>query len=187
MKVNADSFSLFYKKYQERFLYFANAYVRDMTTAEDITLEALIYYWENRREIDNETNVLAYILTVIKHKCLNYLRHQQVCEDYSEVMKDYYEWELGTRISSLQACEPHELFVKEIEELVQQTLAQLPDKTRQIFQMNRYDNKSYKEIAVIMNMTVKGVDFHICKALKALQENLKDYFPFFLYFFYQSH
>ena len=49
------------------------------------------------------------------------------------------------------------------------------------------ENKSYKEIAALMNMTTKGVDFHICKALKALQINLKDYFPLFLYFLMKFH
>ena len=51
--------------------------------------------------------------------------------------------------------------------------------------LSRYENKSYKEIAVLMNITPKGVDFHINKALKMLQTNLKDYFPLFLYFFYE--
>ena len=99
----------------------------------------------------------------------------------------YHEWELNTRIASLQACEPYELLTTEIEELVQQTLANLPEKTRQIFLLSRYENKSYKEIAALMNITPKGVDFHISKALKALQANLKDYFPLFLYFFIESH
>ncbi|MEQ2602670.1 RNA polymerase sigma-70 factor, partial [Phocaeicola vulgatus] len=38
-----------------------------------------------------------------------------------------------------------------------------------------------------MNITPKGVDFHINKALKMLQTNLKDYFPLFLYFFMKCH
>jgi len=56
-----------------------------------------------------------------------------------------------------------------------------------VFILSRYENKSYKEIAALMNMTTKGVDFHICKALKALQINLKDYFPLFLYFLMKFH
>lgn len=106
---------------------------------------------------------------------------------YSDKIKDYYEWELNTRIATLQACEPYELFISEIQELVQQTLTDMPEKTRTIFMLSRYENKSYKEIAVLMNITPKGVDFHINKALKMLQTNLKDYFPLFLYFFMKCH
>lgn len=63
-----------------------------------------------------------------KNKCLNYLRHQQIHEEYSDKIKDYYEWELNTRIATLQACEPYELFISEIQELVQQTLTDMPEK-----------------------------------------------------------
>ena len=79
-----------------------------------------MYYWENRQSLSEDSNIPAYILTIIKNKCLNYLRHQQIHEEYSDKIKDYYEWELNTRIATLQACEPYELFISEIQELVQQ-------------------------------------------------------------------
>lgn len=181
------SFNQLYRTYQKRFIDFAYTYVKDITTAEDITVEALMYYWENKENIDQKNNIPAYLLTIIKNKCLNHLRHQAIHEDYSDKIKSYYEWELNTRLVSLQACDPHELFTAEIAELVQSTLAQLPEKTRQIFLMSRYENKSYKEIAALTGLSTKGVDFHINKALKALQTNLKDYFPLFLYFFFKCH
>ena len=59
----------------------------------------------------------------------------------------------------------------------------MPEKPRTIFMLSRYENKSYKEIAVLMNITPKGVDFHINKALKMLQTNLKDYFHSFSIFY----
>jgi len=186
-KEDITSFNQLYMEFQRRFVRFANTYVRDLTTAEDITIEAMMYYWENRQSLSEDSNIPAYILTIIKNKCLNYLRHQQIHEEYSDKIKDYYELELNTRIATLQACEPYELFISEIQELVQQTLTDMPEKTRTIFMLSRYENKSYKEIAVLMNITPKGVDFHINKALKMLQTNLKDYFPLFLYFFMKCH
>ena len=186
-KEDITSFNQLYKEFQRRFVRFANTYVRDLTTAEDITIEAMMYYWENRQSLSEDSNIPAYILTNIKNKCLNYLRHQQIHEEYSDKIKDYYEWELNTRIATLQACEPYELFISEIQELVQQTIPDMPEKTRTIYMLSRYENKSYKEIAVHMNITPKGVDFHINTALKMLQTNLKDYFPLFLYFFMKCH
>ena len=119
-KEDITSFNQLYKEFQRRFVRFANTYVRDLTTAEDITIEAMMYYWENRQSLSEDSNIPAYILTIIKNKCLNYLRHQQIHEEYSDKIKDYYEWELNTRIATLQACEPYELFISEIQELVQQ-------------------------------------------------------------------
>ena len=86
------------------------------------------------------------------------------------------EWELNIQISSLEVCEPTELFTNEIKEIVNRTLEQLPEQTRRIFIMSRVANKTRKEIAEEMNMTAKGVS--------ALRVNLKDYYvllPFLLY------
>ena len=64
-----------------------------------------------------------------------------------------------------------------------ETLKKLPDQTRRVFIMSRFENKSGKEIADILGITVKGVDYHIAKALKALRMSLKDYLPlYFLWF-----
>lgn len=92
-KEDITSFNQLYKEFQRRFVRFANTYVRDLTTAEDITIEAMMYYWENRQSLSEDSNIPAYILTIIKNKCLNYLRHQQIHEEYSDKIKDYYEWE----------------------------------------------------------------------------------------------
>ncbi len=176
-----------YKDYQTPFVNFANSYVRDWIVAEDITEEAIIYYWENKSNLSEVSNVPAYILATIKNKSLNYLRHLQKHEEFSEHIREYNEWELNTRIASLEACEPYELLCKEIQEIVRQTLDKLPERTREIFILSRYKNKSYKEIAELTGITTKGVDFHIGVALKALQSNLKDYFPFYLCFFLNFH
>ena len=45
-KEDITSFNQLYKEFQRRFVRFANTYVRDLTTAEDITIEAMMYYWE---------------------------------------------------------------------------------------------------------------------------------------------
>ncbi|MGL4851173.1 MAG: RNA polymerase sigma-70 factor [Phocaeicola sp.] len=177
-----NSFDQLYMKYYNRFLRFANSYVRDSFISEDIVNESIIYYLERKGQLNDNSNIPAYILATIKNKCLNYLRHQHIREEYSDSVKLYYEWELNSRITSLQACEPNELFLSEIEELIEQSLALMPQKSREIFILNRYENKTYREISVLMGITMKGVEFHISKALKVLHYGLKDYFPLFLYF-----
>ena len=84
-KEDITSFNQLYKEFQRRFVRFANTYVRDLTTAEDITIEAMMYYWENRQSLSEDSNIPAYILTIIKNKCLNYLRHQQIQDRKSVV------------------------------------------------------------------------------------------------------
>jgi RNA polymerase sigma-70 factor (ECF subfamily) len=50
--------------------------------------------------------------------------------------------------------------------------------------MSRFENKTRKEIADELNMTSKGVEYHISKALAALRVNLKDYYTILPFLFY---
>ena len=49
----------------------------------------------------------------------------------------------------------------------------MPDKTRNIFLMNRDEDLTYKEIAGKMKISIKTVEAHVGKALKILRENLR--------------
>ena len=101
-------------------------------------------------------------------------------------MTDMRQRELDMRISTLEACNPEDIFSTEVQQIVTATLALLPEQTRRVFEMSRFENKTNKEIAEELQLTVKGVEYHITKALKALRENLKDYLPlFYFYFFFQ--
>lgn len=175
------TFNQLFVDYQSEFIRFANMYVRNTAVAEDFTIEALTQYWENRHTLDLDSNVPAYILTIIKNKCLNYLQHIQIKTDVTEYLKNHAEWELSTRISTLEVCDPNDLFTIDVQDIVNKTLASLPELTRMIFIMNRFENKPYKEIAQSWGMTTKGIEYHMSQALKKLYTNLKDYVPIFVY------
>lgn len=172
------------ESYKGRFISFANSYVQEFSVAEDFTMEAFMDYWEMREMLQPDSNVPAYILTLIKHKCLNHLKRKQLQEDVSQRLRTVAEWELNLQISSLEVCEPTELFTTEIKEIVNRTLQQLPEQTRRIFLMSRFENKTRKEIVDELNMTSKGVEYHISKALAALRVNLKDYYTILPFLFY---
>ena len=146
------SFNQLFTDYKGRFVHFANTYVGDSMVA-------------------------AYILTVIKHKCLNYLQRLRTREEIVEYLKDCDTWELNLRIATLEACNPEKLFTDELQSLVDKALETLPEQTREIFVRSRYNNQSHKEIAVALGISTKTVEFHITKALKVLRVALKDYFP----------
>lgn len=173
-------FNKLIRRYEKQFVKFAFSYTADIEASEDFVLESFMEYWINRDElnIEDNTKVLGYILTVIKNKCLNYLRHRNYQHIASDNIREVYQWELDLQINSLSSCEPQELFASEISTIVEETLSKLPPKTRKIFNMSRYENKSRKEIAESMNMSIKGVEYHLSKALEALRLNLKDYLFF---------
>jgi len=94
------------------------------------------------------------------------------------------EWERNSRIARLEAFEPSEVFTREILEMVDKALKLLPEQTRRIFMMSRYQYLSHKEIAENLNLSTKSVEFHIAKTLKVLKAELRDYFPFATILFY---
>ena len=175
-------FNQLFTENQSKFIRFANSYVKDMATAEDFVMEAFTYYWKHSQELALDTNAPAYILTIIKHKCLNYLQHLAVRTDATEQMQSHAEWELSTRISTLEVCDPQELFSTEVQQIINHTLQHLPEQTRRIFIMSRVENLSHKTIAKQQEITTKGVEYHISKALKLLHTKLKDYYPLAAFF-----
>ena len=123
------------------------------------------------------------MLTILKNKALNYLRHKAIHDAAIENLEEIKNRELSIRISTLEACDPKEIFSDEVNRIIHKTLKNLPEQTHRIFEMSRFENKTVKEIADETNLTIKGVEYHITKALKALRINLKDYLPYFIFFF----
>lgn len=179
---------LIFKEYKERYIRFALSYVRNKEVAEDLVMEAIMYYWENRQALTDIRNIPLYILTIIKNKCLNHLQRLRTWSELSEKILTDQEWDLQMRISSLSSCDPERLFCDEVQLLLKKAIEELPQKTKEIFLLSREEEKSYKEIAEITGLSVKSVEFHISKSLNHLRKSLKDYLPLLLPifdFFYQ--
>lgn len=180
LQIESSLFSALFARNKEAFILFANSYVRDMAVAEDIYMEAIIQYWEKRYDLSPDTNIPAYILTSVKNKALNHLRHQSIRMDAEDQLYDHRQRELNFRISSLESCDPSELFTNEVKKIIQDTLNELPEQTRTIFFESRFENKTNREIAAELGISIKTVEFHISKALKLFRLRLKDYLPVFL-------
>lgn len=173
-------FNEIYRKYKSRFLYFARTYTRDEFIAEDVVVESFMCYWENRQTLSNQANIPAYILTIIKNKCLNYLHREKTREEVERQLENRDTWELQLRMATLEACNPEALFTKELHRLIRTTLDSLSSRSKEIFIRSRYDNQTNKEIAAALGLSVKSVEYHITKTLKIFKKVLADYFPLFL-------
>ena len=187
MAANSDirSFNTLYNEYYLRFIRFAEGYLKDEAVAEDFVSEAFTAFWENRATLSPGTVPQAYVLTIVKNKCLNHLRHIQIRQRVTREINEQAEWRLSVSINTLEACNPDFLFSEEIQHIIDITLNRLPQKTRRIFVLNRYEGLSYKDISEKMNLSVKTIEFHLSKALAHLRLSLKDFIylaPFLFYF-----
>lgn len=181
--VIVNSFNEIYTSYYKKSFFFAKSYVHDDLAAEDIASESLIKLWE-KLKTEKIDYIEPLLLTILKNKALDYLKHEEVKRTAFESMVDWHQQELSIRISTLESCDPNEIFSDEVESIIRETLKLLPEQTRRIFLLSRFENKSNKEVAEQMGISIKGVEYHISKALKALRITLKDYLPLFYFFFY---
>ena len=177
-----DNFNIIYERNYQRSFMFAKSYVHDDMIAEDIVSDSLVKYWRLISTQKGEATE-ALLLSILRNKALDYLRHKAVHDAAIENLEEIKKRELSIRISTLEACDQEEIFREEIRTILQRTLQSLPEQTRRIFEMSRFENKTVKEIAIETNLTVKGVEYHITKTLKVLRINLKDYLPLFYFLF----
>ena len=180
--LDLNTFNRLFGRYYPRMLRFATGYVADRVVAEDIVMESFSVAW-NKRDSLTDQSFAPYILTVIRNRSLNHLRALEVRARAAEQLHSHQQRILQTRIATLEACDPQELFSNEARMLVERTLANLPQRTRDIFLRSRVHGQSYKQIAAETDSSVKSVEFEISKAMKMLRKALKDYLPYFIFWF----
>jgi len=179
---SAISFNAVYTKYYRKSFLFVKSYVHDELVSEDIVSESLIKLWERMKSHPVE-HIHSYLFAILKNSSLDYLKHESIARMAFKTLNDHLIREQEIRISVLQACDPDEIFSTEIERIIRETLETLSERSRDIFMLSRFENKSNKEIAEIFNISVKGVDYHIALTLKMLRVSLKDYLPVFVCLF----
>ena len=145
---------------------FAAGYVQDADAAKDIAQKVFINLWETRDSIDPQKSIQSYLFTSVKNRCLNFIRDQ----------KRYRSQVLDVEIADIDlAFEEDDQGYAELETKINEALAALPEKCRLVFEMSRFQDKKYKDIAAELGISEKTVEAHMSKALKTLKEQLKDY------------
>ena len=176
-----QNFNQIYTEYYKKSFLFVKSYVHDDIIAEDIVSESLIKLWEKLNESPLD-NIKSFLFTILRNATLDHLKHQEVKQKALNDIHKNLNDELQLRLSVLESYDPADIFSSEIQEIFQRTLKSLPPKTRHVLEMSRFDFKSNKEIAEELDISVKGVEYHISIALKELRKSLSDYLPilFFL-------
>ncbi len=161
-----DMFEQLFKAYFVKLCNYAIGFVNDRDTAKDITQKVFISLWEKRKNIDPQKSIQSYLYTAVKNRCFNYIRDNK--KYHSDVLDlETIDFDFMMELDSDS--------ILELEEKINYALNLLSDKCRIVFEMSRFKNMKYKDIAKELNISVKTVEAHISKALKTLREQLKDY------------
>ena len=147
---------------------YARMYVKREETAENIVQDLMLWLWENRTVLCISTSLPKYLFGAVRNNCLTYLGHESIERRV-----------LGNIRNKM--CEQFEVpdfdVVEELRENIRAAVAELPASYREAFEMSRFQRKTYEEIAAVLEVSPKTVDYRIQQCLKILRVKLKDYLP----------
>lgn len=148
-------------------------YIHNEKAAEEIVQDTFLKLWEIRNTLNDQINIRSFLYTITKNNCLNYLRNQKISMKHIENMK-YMEMQFN--YEALEKLGNYLQF-EELRSKIEEAIAQLPAELVETFQLSRFEELSYKEIAEKQNISIKTVEARISKALRILRVELKDFLP----------
>ncbi|MBP3640293.1 RNA polymerase sigma-70 factor [Parabacteroides johnsonii] len=164
------AYGVLFRRYYPMLCAYATKFV-ELKDAEEIVQDVMLWLWENRKTQTFETSLSQYLFKTVYHRAINLIvRHQSQLradtlfyENMQEMLQDtdFYQFE-------------------ELQKKIKEAVDALPPAYREAFVMHRFENKSYKEIAELLQVSPKTVDYRIQQALRQLRITLKDYLPLIL-------
>lgn len=179
-EITSQEFGQLFLKYRDRFIAIARSYVRDEVAAEDIVAESFTVFWDSRKEIDIATVPEAYILQMVKNRCINYLRDKANRLRIQQKMHDDSYKAIMAEIGVLGKDELGLIFRSDIATIFKNLLDSIPESTRDIFLASRFENLTYNEIAEKYGVSPRKVKREIQHVLEIMRISLKDYLPLLL-------
>lgn len=138
--------------------------LRDREEARDIIQEVFAYLWLKRETIQFTSNLSGYLYGAVRNAILNRVTRRQVQEKYFDAMKAF---SLGNEVET-----DHLIREKQLREFIEQEIAQLPAKMREVFELSRNENLSHAAIAEKLGISEQTVSKQISNAIKILKVKL---------------
>ncbi len=157
------AYELLYHDYYVPLVLFAGKYVENEEVAKDIVHDAFLTLWSNRKRLNPTYPVKSYLFTLAQNCALNYLRHLRVVTGNEQAVTELLE-------AANEDLNDYEKRLVRLEE----KLAQLPEKQREVLVKCVVEGKKYKEVAEELDITVNTVKTHITRALKFLRDELQE-------------
>lgn len=164
-------FEEFYNTYLYNVQFFAYKYIGDRTEANSMAQDAFTVLWEKRYEIDYTKDVLPFLLTVTKHKCLNLKKREKYYQGFME--HNAYASELSCATSHKLTTSG--IYLKELEGILTTSIRAMSDKVRETYLLSKVHHLKNREIAVEQSIGLSTVEFRLTCAYKILRKNFDDY------------
>ncbi|HWB95019.1 MAG TPA: RNA polymerase sigma-70 factor [Puia sp.] len=142
-------------------LHFAKSIVKSKEAAEEIVSDVFIKIWERRRELEKIENLKVYLYVATRNTALNYLSHNK--RSVTNPLDEFH-----TEFTSIY-FDPEQLMITaDMLALIRRSIDQLPPKCKIIFKLVKEDGLKYREVAEILNISVKTVENQLAIALQKI-------------------
>ena len=167
--VNSETvFEEVFKTHFKKLHAYAYTMLKDEDEAEEIVQNMFYKLWEKREKISELQSLNAYLYRAVYNDCLNYLKHEKVKANHRSFVT-HSNTEIDTGATEKKTSE--------LERRIQIAMDELPEQCHTIFQMSRFEELKYREIAERLGLSIKTVENQMGKALKLMRVKLADLLP----------
>jgi len=165
---NHTAYIKLYDLYFLKIQLYIKKYVHSDEISVDLTQDVFVKLWEKRSYLEQVTNFNSYLYRIAKNHTLDYLKKASRLE----VMPDEIIREFSFSANEV------ELMVTEQEyfQFLDNYMKKLPEKSQIIFEMCRYYEKSYEEVASELNISKSTVKHHMVSTMKLLKDKILSHF-----------
>jgi RNA polymerase sigma-70 factor (family 1) len=169
-----NSFTAIYKQYWYKLFLIAQRRLNDKAVSEELIQDIFVQIWDKRASLQIHS-LENYLVTAVKYAVVDYIRTQVVKNKYIH----YYH----TFIEQQEFQTDNIIAVNDLNTRIEEGLKTLPEKSQEVFRLSRVENWPVTKIATHLQLSEKGVEYHITKSLKTLRIHLKDFVVVLLTFF----
>ena len=151
----------------------------DEQIAKDLVQDLFTSYWTQKEHIKAD-NLFAFLYKSLHNRCLDYLKHQNVVENYEAELRLAEQRALYIEESWENNETLEQIIAKDIHKIIEASISELPPRCAEAFRLYYFKEMSHKEIAEYMKISNRTVETHIHQATSFLRNDLKDVLHFFL-------
>ncbi|MBE8723014.1 RNA polymerase sigma factor [Sphingobacterium pedocola] len=157
------AFAAVYERYRNQVMAYCYRTVHCHETAEELTHDIFLKLYEERGKLDAQQGVKNYLMAIARTSVLGWFRKIH----YDQKLKK----EFCQRYQSAQSTENTEHRIQSAIDvgLVKSAMASFPQKRQEVFQIVRFEDKTYEEAAERLSISVDTVKYHLKKADRAIR------------------
>lgn len=149
----------------------------DPDEAYDVVQELFIELWEKRNTLPLQNLSLAWLKKRLWFKLLSYFRHQGFKQRHMEHFRYFVETDALSEKTEESDRNEFENDYELLMDAIVITIAQMPERMREVFLLNREQRFTINEIAVHLNLSPNTVRNHLQTAMKRLRSSLAAHSP----------